>query len=49
MAGEEVEVVMDLCAKVPGKAEYKCKTDGFKAKYKKGQVGPHHVEVSYPS
>ena len=43
----EKTVTLDLCCRV-GK-EYKCKTDGFKARYKKGQVGPHSVEITYPS
>ena len=46
---EEITVRMDLCAKVPGKREYKCVDDGFTAKYRKGQVGPHEVTVKYPS
>jgi len=45
----EVTVVMDLCAKVPGKREYKCVSGGFKASYRKGQVGPHSVTITYPS
>ncbi len=45
----EVTVKMDLCTKVPGKREYKCQTGGFEAKYKKGQVGPHSVTLTYPT
>jgi len=46
MAGEKT-VKMDLCVRTP-KGEIKCKSDGFTAKYKKGQVGPSEVSISYP-
>lgn len=44
---EEKVVNLDLCVRTP-KGEIRCKTDGFKARYKKGQVGPSSVEISYP-
>jgi len=42
----ERKVTMDLCIRVAGKV--KCKTEGFKATYKKGTVGPTAVEITYP-
>jgi len=43
----ERKVTMDLCIRVAGKV--KCKSDGFKATYKKGVVGPIDVSVEYPT
>jgi len=44
---EEIKVKMRLCVRKPD-GTIKCKDDGYQATYKKGQVGPSEVSISYP-
>jgi len=45
--GEDIKVSMPLCVRTP-EEEIKCKPGGFTAFYRKGQIGPHKVELKYP-